>query len=78
MSQLLVRDIEPAIVKKLRSSAAAQGVSVEEAHRRLLRSVLVGNRPGPKRNFIEYLKSIPPGEDMDFPRGKDLPREVAL
>jgi plasmid stability protein len=31
MAQLLVRDIEMAVVKKLRSSAAAQGVSVEEA-----------------------------------------------
>ena len=78
MPQLLVRDIEPAVVKKLRSSAAAQGVSVEEAHRRLLRSALIGNRPGPKGDFIEYLRSIPLGEDVDFPRSSDLPRAVAL
>lgn len=78
MPQLLVRDIEAAVVKKLRSSAAAQGVSVEEAHRRLLRSVLVGNRPDPKGNFIEYLRSIPQGEEVDFARAADLPRRVAL
>ena len=78
MPQLLVRDIEPAIVKKLRSSAAAQGVSVEEAHRRLLRSALVGNNPGPQKNFIEYLRSIPQGEAIEFPRSADLPRQVAL
>jgi plasmid stability protein len=78
MPQLLVRDIETAVVKKLRSRAAAQGVSVEEAHRRLLRSALVGNKPGPQRNFIEYLRSIPRGEEVEFPRSVDLPRQVAL
>ena len=78
MPQLLVRDIETAVVRKLRSSAAAQGVSVEEAHRRLLRSALIGNNPGPKRNFIEYLRSIPQGEDLEFPRTHDLPRHVEL
>lgn len=78
MPQLLVRDIEPAVVRKLRSSAAAQGVSVEEAHRRLLRSALVGNNPGPKRNFIEYLRSIPQSEAVEFPRDNDLPRPVEL
>jgi len=78
MPQLLVRDIETAVVRKLRSSAAAQGVSVEEAHRRLLRSTLVGNNPGPKRNFIEYLRSIPQSEAVEFPRTGDLPRPVEL
>lgn len=78
MAQLLVRDIEPAVVKRLRSRAAAQGVSVEEAHRRLLRSALVGNHPGPQRNFIEYLRSIPRGEAVEFPRAADLPRRVAF
>jgi plasmid stability protein len=78
MPQLLVRDIEQAVVKRLRSSAAAQGVSVEEAHRRLLRSVLVGNNPGPKRDFLEYLRDIPRGEDVAFPRTRDLPRSTKL
>lgn len=78
MPQLLVRDIESAIVKKLRSNAAAQGVSVEEAHRRLLRSSLLGAQPSPQRNFLEYLRSIPRGEDIEFPRADDLPRPVAL
>ncbi len=78
MAQLLVRDIELAVVRKLRRSAAAQGVSVEEAHRRLLRSSLVGNRPGPQENFVDYLRSIPPSEEIEFPRAADLPRSVAL
>lgn len=78
MPQLLVRGIEPAVVKELRSSAAAQGVSVEEAHRRLLRSALVGNRPDRRRNFVEYLRAVPQGNDMEFSRATDLPRQVAL
>ncbi|WP_404423050.1 FitA-like ribbon-helix-helix domain-containing protein [Nibricoccus sp. IMCC34717] len=77
MPQLLVRDIEPAVIKKLRSRAAAQGISVEEAHRRLLRSALVGMQSDPRSNLLEYLQSIPQ-EEVDFPRAKDLPRSVAL
>ena len=76
MSQLLVRDLEPAIVRKLRSQAAAQGISVEEAHRRLLRAALFGDTPGPKDNFIAYLQSVPLGDEIDFPRSQDLPRPV--
>lgn len=77
MAQLLVRDIETAVVKKLRSSAAAQGISVEEAHRRLLRSALISNRPDPKRNFVEYLRSIPQDDVVEFPRAPDLPRPTS-
>jgi len=78
MSQLLVRDLEPAIVQKLRSQAAALGISVEEAHRRLLRAALFGDTPGPKDNFIAYLRSVPSGEDIEFPRSDELPRTVEL
>lgn len=77
MPQLLVRDIEPAVVRKLRGRAAAQGVSVEEAHRRVLRSVLLGERASPEKNFIEYLRSIPSGQAVEFPRSRDLPRKIA-
>ena len=78
MPQLLVRDIEPAVVKRLRSQAAAQGVSVEEAHRRVLRAALVGTRADPQKNFLDYLRSIPTKGAIKFPRATDLPREVSL
>jgi len=74
MPQLLVRDIESAVVKKLRGRAAAQGVSVEEAHRRLLRAALIGDQAGPQRDFITYLRSIPQDDSIEFTREKDLPR----
>ena len=69
MPQLLVRDIEPAIVRKLRSQAAAMGISVEEAHRRLLRSALFGETPDPKDNFIDYLRSAPSATDITIRPG---------
>ncbi len=78
MPQLLVRDIEASVVKKLRRRAAAEGISVEEAHRRVLREALVGVTPGPEDNFLDYLRAIPPAGAIDFPRAKDRPREVSL
>jgi plasmid stability protein len=78
MPQLLVRDIEPAIVKKLRRLAAAQGISTEEAHRQLLRSALTGDHPGPQEDFLAYLREIPGGDRIDFPRAKDRPRRNAF
>lgn len=74
MPQLLVRDIESSVVKKLRRRAAAQGISMEEAHRQLLRSALVGNQAGPQEDFLAYLRSIPTGGTLGFPRAVDRPR----
>jgi plasmid stability protein len=76
--QLVVRNIEPWVVKELRSRAAAQGVSMEEAHRRLLRSALIGNGPKTAGNFIEYLRSIPQADEVEFGRSADLPRLYSL
>ena len=78
MPQLLVRNIESSVVRKLRSQAAAMGVSVEEAHRRLLRSALFGETPGPKEGLIAYLRSAPRGDGIDFVRSEDHPRHVDL
>jgi len=74
MPQLLVRDIESSVVMKLRRRAAAQGISMEEAHRQLLRRALLGNQAGPQENFLAYLQSIPAGGTIDFPRAADRPR----
>jgi plasmid stability protein len=71
-------DLEPEMVRELRSQAAAQGISVEEANRRLLRAALFGDKPGPKDNFNAYLQSVPPGDDIEFPRSPDLSRPAEL
>ena len=77
MPQLIVRKLEHAVVRRLRSRAAAEGVSVEEAHRRLLRQALLGEPSPARKNFIEFLQAMP---DVDLPstRARDLPRKVAL
>jgi plasmid stability protein len=76
--QLLVRDIEAAIVRKLRRRAAAQGISMEEAHRRLLRNALTDKHDGPQDDFLAYLRSIPGGEEDEFARVSSQPRKNEL
>ncbi|MBM3836721.1 MAG: DNA-binding protein [Verrucomicrobia bacterium] len=78
MPQLLVRNVEDKIVKKLKEQAGKHGVSVEEEHRRVLRAALLGaskERP----SFKEFLLSMPDvGNDRDFERGLQVGRPVKL
>jgi hypothetical protein len=81
MPQLIVRNIEDAVVRQLRTRAAVHGVSMEEEHRRLLRSVLLGERET-RKSFSDMLLSIPKAtanetEDL-FARQRDLPRVIEL
>ncbi|MFM8764981.1 MAG: FitA-like ribbon-helix-helix domain-containing protein, partial [Spartobacteria bacterium] len=39
MTQLLVRNLEPTVIKRLKERARLHGVAVEEEHRRILREV---------------------------------------
>jgi len=77
MPQLIVRQLESAVVRRLRSRAAAEGVSVEEAHRQVLRQALLGQQSPARRNFIEYLQAMPEGE-LPLTRSRDLPRKAFL
>jgi len=79
MAQLIVRRIEDSVVRKLRATAAALGVSVEEAHRRILRKSLLGDAAAPA-SFKEHLSSIPDiGDDSIFERKRTTSRrEVEL
>lgn len=81
MPQLVVRNIEEQVVRKLRVRAAREGVSMEEEHRRILREALVGHK---KRGatFADYLISVPQASESEpedlFERQRDFPREIAL
>ncbi len=81
MPQLVVRNIEETVVRKLRTRAAREGVSMEEEHRRILREALLGRK---KRGatFADYLVSIPQASETEpsdlFERQRDLPREIDL
>lgn len=76
MPQLLVRRIEPTVVRQLRRRAVADGVSMEEAHRRVLRQALLGEHGASARNFIDYLRDMP--ADFEVKRSRDLPRSIDL
>lgn len=78
MPQLLVRQIEEKLVRKLKAQAGHHGVSMEEEHRRILRGALLG-RSKKKRSFKEFLLAMPNvGEDEDFERGPQIDRAVEL
>jgi plasmid stability protein len=78
MAQLVVRGLETELVQRLKERAVAHGVSAEEEHRRILRQAL-----NPADDEFPDLKALlmgmpPGGDDADFARGHELPREVDL
>lgn len=73
MSQLIVRKLDPEIVRRLKLRAARHGRSAEEEHREILRQALMR---APRRGLKELLLEIPDeGEDADFERCDDVGRE---
>jgi plasmid stability protein len=77
MPQILIRQLDDAVVRKLRANAAAEGVSAEEQARRILRRALVGESAS--MPFADFLRTMPDiGEDRLFRRPKRKPRRVRL
>lgn len=78
MPQLIVRQIEEKVVKKLKQRAGEHGVSMEEELRCILRESLFG-KAAKRPSFKEYLRQMPAvGPDELFERNRDLGREVEL
>ncbi len=75
MANLVVRGIDEEVVLALKLRAGQHGLSAEEEHRRILKSVLLTPR---KKSFTEILQSIPNvGTDADFERVQDAkPKNV--
>jgi plasmid stability protein len=73
MSQLLVRKVDPKIVRKLKARASAHGVSSEEEHRRILQEAL-SRREEDKPSLIEFLMRTEAASDVDL----DLSRSHEL
>jgi len=66
VAQLLVRDVDEALVKALRERAARHGRSAEAEHREILAKALRRTR---RKNFAELLAAMPDvGRDDDFAR----------
>ena len=77
MPQILIRQLNDSVVRKLRAKAAAEGVSAEEEARRILRRSLVGDVP--KMSMLEFLRTMPEtNDDRIFQRKKRKQRRVDL
>ena len=77
MPQILIRQLNTAIVRKLRAKAAAEGVSAEEEARRILRRSLVGDVPS--MPLIDFLRTMPDvDDDTIFRRRKRKARKIVL
>ena len=75
MAQLIVRSLDPDIVKALKVQAARHGRSAEAEHREILRIAL---RPDPT-TIKDQILSIPEvGRDEDFERPEDFGRATEL
>ena len=69
MAQLVVRNLDQAIVDALKKRAARRGHSAEAEHRAILSEVLLRPR---KKSFTEVLASMPNvGKDEDFERAEE-------
>ena len=80
MAELLVRDVEPAIVARLKERADQHRRSLEDEHRAILRdALLVGDQEPAPMSFEAYLRKMPDvGTDADFSRIEGSIRDVNL
>jgi plasmid stability protein len=77
MAQLTVRKVDDELVRALKLQAARHGRSAEAEHREILRLALLAK--GPRKSFKEHLLDMPDvGEDEDFARVREFPRDVDL
>ncbi len=66
MAQLMVRNLDEAVVRALKKRAARRQRSAEQEHREILEQVLLGPR---RRSLAQVLAAMPAvGEDRDFAR----------
>jgi len=76
MSQLVVRNLPPEIVTRLRKRAAKNGRSAEAEHREILRAALMGASTMSLKEFLLEMPAL--GDDGDFARPKRKSRRVSL
>lgn len=76
MAQLIVRNLDEALVDQLKARAAAHGRSAEAEHRAILDEALRG--PAAGRSLWDWLTAMPELDDEDLERARDLPRDVEL
>ena len=74
MTQLLVRNLEPTIIKRLKERARLHGVAVEEEHRRILREACLA--PIQKLSLIDFLRNpenaAAPDVELNLERSREI------
>lgn len=80
MAELIVRDVDPTIVARLKERADQHRRSVEDEHRAILRDALLAGEQGtPAITFEAYLRQMPDvGTDADFSRIEGSIRDINL
>ncbi len=74
MAQLIVRNLEQALVRSLKKRASEHGVSMDDEIRRILADALLADAPTRRRRFWEMLSAMPDvGEDEFFERDRNIP-----
>jgi plasmid stability protein len=69
LANLIVRNVDDAIVLALKARASLEGISAEAVHRKILAAALL--KPA-KKSFVDVLRTIPNvGTDSDFDRIQD-------
>ena len=77
MGQLIVRNVDDEVIRRLKRRAAGRGRSAEAEHREILREALAPRRAG--ATIKDVLRQVPGGgDDADFERPTDRGRKVAL
>jgi len=78
VAQLIVRNLDDEVVRRLRIRAAEHGCSMEAEHRTILRTAL-GLADNEHQDFKAALLGMPAvGADADFDRDRDTGRKVDL
>jgi plasmid stability protein len=77
MAQLIVRNLEEEVVRRLKARAGRHGRSTEAEHREILRKALLPRRSG--RTLKQLLTEMPDvGADRDFQRESANVRRVKV
>lgn len=74
MAQLIVRNLDDELVRRLKIRAAERGHSAEEEHREILREALGRMARAPFKDMLLAMPDV--GEDADFARDDDLGRGI--
>ena len=77
MGQLIVRNVDDALIRALKMRAAGKRRSAEAEHREILREALTARRT--RKTLKDALREMPRvGDDADFERPRDLGRKTRL